>query len=42
MQPRSLNLHEVVANLSRMLSRLLGETIALRCGLCARTTADLR
>jgi signal transduction histidine kinase/ActR/RegA family two-component response regulator/HAMP domain-containing protein len=30
MQPRSLNLHEVVANLSRMLSRLLGETVALR------------
>jgi signal transduction histidine kinase/ActR/RegA family two-component response regulator len=30
MQPRPLNLHEVVANLSKMLGRLLGETIALR------------
>ena len=30
MQPRSLNLHEVVTNLNKMLGRLLGETIALR------------
>jgi signal transduction histidine kinase/ActR/RegA family two-component response regulator/HAMP domain-containing protein len=30
MQPRPLNLHEVVANLSKMLGRLLGETITLR------------
>jgi signal transduction histidine kinase/CheY-like chemotaxis protein/HAMP domain-containing protein len=30
MQPRPLNLHEVVANLNKMLGRLLGETIALR------------
>ena len=30
MQPRPLNLHEVVANLNKMLGRLLGETIALK------------
>lgn len=30
MQPRPLNLHELVANLNRMLGRLLGETIALK------------
>jgi len=30
MQPRPLNLHEVVANLNKMLGRLLGETIVLR------------
>ncbi len=30
MQPRPLNLHEVIANLNKMLARLLGETIALR------------
>jgi signal transduction histidine kinase/CheY-like chemotaxis protein len=30
MQPRPLNLHEVVTNLNKMLGRLLGETIALR------------
>ena len=30
MQPRPLNLHEVVANLNKMLGRLLGETISLR------------
>jgi signal transduction histidine kinase/CheY-like chemotaxis protein/HAMP domain-containing protein len=30
MQPRPLNLHEVVASLNKMLGRLLGETIALR------------
>ena len=30
MQPRPLNLREVVANLNKMLGRLLGETIALR------------
>jgi signal transduction histidine kinase/CheY-like chemotaxis protein len=30
MQPRPLNLHEVVANLNKMLGRLLGETITLR------------
>ncbi len=30
MQPRPLNLHEVVASLNKMLGRLLGETISLR------------
>jgi len=30
MQPRSLNLHDVVASLGKMLGRLLGETIELR------------
>jgi CheY-like chemotaxis protein len=30
MQPRPLNLHEIVASLNKMLGRLLGETIALR------------
>jgi signal transduction histidine kinase/ActR/RegA family two-component response regulator/HAMP domain-containing protein len=30
MQPRPLNLHEVVSHLNKMLGRLLGETIALR------------
>ena len=30
MQPRPLNLHEVVANLNKMLGRLLGETISLK------------
>ncbi|HEX9048486.1 MAG TPA: ATP-binding protein [Verrucomicrobiae bacterium] len=30
MQPRPLNLHETVSHLSKMLSRLLGETIALK------------
>ena len=30
MQPRPLNLHEVVANLNKMLGRLLGETISLQ------------
>ena len=32
MQPRALNLREVVVNLNKMLGRLLGETIALRFG----------
>jgi signal transduction histidine kinase/CheY-like chemotaxis protein len=30
MQPRPLNLHETIANLNKMLGRLLGETISLR------------
>jgi signal transduction histidine kinase/CheY-like chemotaxis protein len=30
MQPRPLNLHEVVANLNKMLGRLLGETVLLK------------
>ena len=30
MQPRPLNLHELVANLTKMLGRLLGETITLK------------
>ena len=30
MQPRPLNLHEIVPNLNKMLSRLLGETVTLK------------